>query len=361
MSSKKRLPWIDYAKGIAIILVVYRHVIMGIEGSGLYDGGILKNLNEAVYSFRMPLFFILSGIFVRRSLKKRGVFGFAKYKFNTLLYTYFIWAFISISLQLIFSNYVNSNRGPIYYLYILILPGAVEPFWFLHTLFTTAILFIILEKYIKPSNNFLLIISFILYLCSGLISENWLGIKDICFYFLFYIIGILFQDFTSEGKYKDILFHKSTLWGLLPLFIINQLYWFYHSGYDDLNRFSDIESIWDKIVFIEIAVVGSFFLMSVSFFLSKSDNLKVLRIIGNHSLYIYIMHIMISSLVRTICIRFFNIDDALLLLIIGITIATFLPILVYKLTNKMGLWFLYSLENPSVKTSVQPEITPKFS
>lgn len=30
-----RYPWVDYAKGIAIILVVYRHMLDGYAGAGL--------------------------------------------------------------------------------------------------------------------------------------------------------------------------------------------------------------------------------------------------------------------------------------------------------------------------------------
>ena len=32
---KSRLAWVDYLRGIAIVLVVYRHVLLGIQNSGL--------------------------------------------------------------------------------------------------------------------------------------------------------------------------------------------------------------------------------------------------------------------------------------------------------------------------------------
>jgi uncharacterized membrane protein YcfT len=68
---KSRLHWVDYLKGIAIILVVYRHSLLGIERSGAYVPHYLVNANMIFYSFRMPLFFILSGIFVSRRWQKK--------------------------------------------------------------------------------------------------------------------------------------------------------------------------------------------------------------------------------------------------------------------------------------------------
>lgn len=45
---KKRLVWVDIAKGIAIILMIIGHEISG-------------NIRTFIFSFHMPLFFILSG------------------------------------------------------------------------------------------------------------------------------------------------------------------------------------------------------------------------------------------------------------------------------------------------------------
>ena len=48
--NKERIIWIDYAKAIAMFFVIFGHV-----DSGNY-------LTNWIYSFHMPLFFLLSGI-----------------------------------------------------------------------------------------------------------------------------------------------------------------------------------------------------------------------------------------------------------------------------------------------------------
>jgi len=68
---KSRMPWVDYLRGIAIVLVVYRHSLIGIDRGGLLVPAALEKANMIFYSFRMPLFFILSGIFISGSLAKK--------------------------------------------------------------------------------------------------------------------------------------------------------------------------------------------------------------------------------------------------------------------------------------------------
>lgn len=63
-----RIPWIDFAKGIAMILVIIGHTVIN------------RVIRGAVFSFHIPLFFILSGITMKphenqkMSLKIRNLF-----------------------------------------------------------------------------------------------------------------------------------------------------------------------------------------------------------------------------------------------------------------------------------------------
>ena len=54
----KRIEWIDIAKGIGIILVVIGHISQ------------IKVLNDIIYSFHMPLFFIISWYLYKRKFYK---------------------------------------------------------------------------------------------------------------------------------------------------------------------------------------------------------------------------------------------------------------------------------------------------
>ena len=140
---RPRQTWIDYARGIAIILVLYRHVFEGIKNSGLpvLEYAFLEQANILFFSFRMPLFFIVSGIFVAGSLYKRGFGKFVETKARTILYPYFLWGIIQITLQIIMSNWVNSQRTAADYLLLFYLPRGLEQFWYLYALFNVSVLY----------------------------------------------------------------------------------------------------------------------------------------------------------------------------------------------------------------------------
>src|SRR5579862_1800772 len=87
-TQENRYPWIDYSRGIAIFLVLYRHIFEGIKRSGLSIERYtyLEHANIIFFSFRMPLFFIISGIFIGASIRKRGISNFIVNKWKILLY-----------------------------------------------------------------------------------------------------------------------------------------------------------------------------------------------------------------------------------------------------------------------------------
>src|SRR5690349_13325427 len=58
-----RIDWIDYAKGICIIMVVMMHSVLGVElAAG--QTGFMHFLVAFAKPFRMPDFFLISGLFL---------------------------------------------------------------------------------------------------------------------------------------------------------------------------------------------------------------------------------------------------------------------------------------------------------
>ncbi|MBK8553427.1 MAG: DUF1624 domain-containing protein [Ignavibacteria bacterium] len=57
-TKKNRIQWVDYLRGIAIILVVYRHTLIGIERTGLYIPDYLVEANMVFTVFECLCFLL---------------------------------------------------------------------------------------------------------------------------------------------------------------------------------------------------------------------------------------------------------------------------------------------------------------
>jgi len=131
----KRLNSVDIAKGIGILLVVLGH-------STFINDTVLR----WIFSFHMPLFFIISGILIsfkneslhnyKAIIKKRAKSILIPYAWFSLFYT--IIDFISYNCGLLELTSVKIN------LICTFSFAGSGPLWFLPTLFLTDILFIIL-------------------------------------------------------------------------------------------------------------------------------------------------------------------------------------------------------------------------
>ena len=95
--SAARVPWVDYAKGICILMVVMMHSTLGVEAAA----GATSWMHELVAfatPFRMPDFFLIAGLFLARRIDRdwpdyldRKVLHFA--------YFYVLWLTIQFALK----------------------------------------------------------------------------------------------------------------------------------------------------------------------------------------------------------------------------------------------------------------------
>ncbi len=151
--SPPRLGWVDYAKGIGIFLVVFGHALRSFPppGPGLTIP-LYITLNWSIYAFHMPLFFLLSGLFLH-SATRQPIGSFLRKKAATLLYPYFLWSLIYGIIQAILSP----NRSPIADLLALgqILWQPIDHYWFIYALFGYSVVYLGLARLTKGPWAFL--------------------------------------------------------------------------------------------------------------------------------------------------------------------------------------------------------------
>src|ERR671916_8792 len=93
----ERIEWVDYAKGICIVMVVMMHSTLGVEAAAGREGW-LHVLVAFAKPFRMPDFFLISGLFLARVIDRdwrtyidRKVLHFA--------YFYVLWVTIQFAFK----------------------------------------------------------------------------------------------------------------------------------------------------------------------------------------------------------------------------------------------------------------------
>lgn len=319
--------WISYAKAIAILLVVYRHILIGIERSGLEINQFLMDVNETFYSFRMPLFFLIAGIFINKSIAKRTNYEFVKTKLDSLIYPYILWCVFQITLQIILKDYTNANRGLIDYAYIIIQPRAIDHLWFLMALFNTSILYFLLKK--VSSNGWVLLAVAITTHFTSIIFKDFSVLRDPLYYLIFLVLGTLVSPLLLDKVFREKSISLKYFLIIIPLFIISQFYWLTHK--------TEIH----PVIFILVEIIGSIFMIQLSILMDKYNVLPWLKKVGRHSLYIYLAHVTISSALRIGFVNILGITNVYILLPLGIVASTFLSILLYNLSIKYHFQFLF--------------------
>lgn len=326
---KKRMAWVDYLRGIAILLVVYRHVLLGLQRGNMDVPNSLVYANMIFYSFRMPLFFILSGVFINGSLSRRSLGKIVYTKFENLLYPYLVWSFIQITLQIVLSRYANSDRGLKDYAFILYQPRALDQFWYLPALFNTTIIYLLVKTKLHPPAWAQLLLGIILYFLSPHLDAISM-LSDWMEFYIFFALGDTISDFFLKESTQNFLKKPVTLVWVTPVFILTQVYY--------LSR-----PVVTQGEFLAIALIGCFSMFVLAFRMQEWGFFPFLRVLGFHSLFIYVQHVIVAAFVRAFLVRVVGLHQPVILLLCGIAAGVIIPVIVYNLLIKDNIfWFLFT-------------------
>lgn len=353
---RNRFSWIDYARGICIILVCYRHSFEGLINANFptQNFPILELMNSSLVTFRMALFFIISGLFIAPTLAKRSYTEYLTDRFKIIVYPLLVWGAIQITLQLLAKDYINAKREPVDYLYLIIMPRKIEQFWYLNTLFMVGICYAFLKTVLKFKMWQLMLYAVLMYSLGALFYATNANIRyetlaysfipDLLHYTIFFFIGDAVSSFiVNEDKKK----YLSSIKLIIPVFIFFLLAHYYYTVANEQHNKGYYVEFYMPVSFLIIALSGCVFTIQIAFILQRFKVLKFLRVIGYHSLYIYLMHVIFTSSVRIVLSRLFNIYYIPLLLLCSIIVGVAVPIIIYNVLVRKGMWWLFSLKKPT--------------
>lgn len=320
--SSNRLPWLDIARGMGIILVVIGHVGEGIINSGIPFPAWIKLIVETIYTFHMPLFFWISGFLFLPSFQKHPD-SFLKIKVGTVLYPYLLWTIIQTLIEVGLGAYTNKGISISELYPILWAPRA--HFWYLHALFLISIFNYFVFKY-QPK--------IALTLGLGLYLINRLNFIDLGYFsipinnLLYFNLGIICWQ---NRHFVLTHIHKiSFILGMTTLFFLAKTYYL------------PLE-LKPVILGILITILGTAWVISVSGFPFPQWKSKVLVYLGENSLYIYLMHVLTGSGVRIILNKFMGIENAEIHLALGVLAGIIIPLVITEICRRMNWMRVFGL------------------
>ena len=140
----ERLLLIDVVKGLAISLVALGHTNQGVLNRGWWGGSQFGvQLDLFIYAFHMPAFFLVSGVFLAGSARKRGPWGFTEQKLRTILYPFVFWSLFLPFQPLAFGRFMHVQAPAMRPYLMNFVTGNMS--WFLPTLFVAVTLAMLLR------------------------------------------------------------------------------------------------------------------------------------------------------------------------------------------------------------------------
>lgn len=325
---RSRSLWVDHAKAIGIILVVYGHVARGVFSAGLkIDQSMFELVDSVIYSFHMPLFFFLSGLFLLSSMAKRAPISLLRSKVDTILYPYVIWSLLQGMIEVALTHYTNGHTTVIEVLSLAWSPRA--QFWFLYVLFFVFSLAILVYRrsgFMWCTSIF--VGSILLYFFGGLLPDVYL-INMLSHNFVYFAAGV-FTTFLL-GKFNCV----ETKWLFLSVAVFVFSQWLFHVEMGlRYNSGTASETLLLGLISISFVVVFAHWLTRF--------NLRWLAYLGQQSMTIYLVHILATSGCRIILLKVLGITSIGIHLLIGTFVGLLLPLLFYIGCTRFGLSALFS-------------------
>lgn len=349
----------DYAKGICILMPVYRHTFEGLGnvGIGSYSYNGIRMIDVFTMGFRMPVFFMIAGAFFASSIARKGVGGFMNGRFRTVLYPLMIWGGIQITLQMLFAGAgVNAQRTPLDYLNLILDPRKLEQFWYLNALFFVSTIYALLHYYAKFKIQHQLGLALVFYVISSYCERNHIYIgflSGVTFYYIFFCIGDALHKVVLDEKNHEWLSSFRTSAILVPVFVAIELYC------TSLNLAHPEESdfyvqYYRQEVFLVSAVIGAAFMIHLAFLLQRFNSMRWLRVVGYHAIYIYLSHMLVTAGMRILLVNIMGITNIPLLICIIYPLGIILPMIGFNIARRLGATWIFTLREDSPAPKPKP-------
>jgi fucose 4-O-acetylase-like acetyltransferase len=294
----------DRARGIGILLVVYGHVLRGLVQAGLvpHDSPLVVS-DFVIYTFHMPLFFLLAGMNAARGINRDN---FLKSKISTIVYPYFLWSLIQGVVQMGVGG-TNSHITPLLLLEIIWQPQF--QFWFLSAIFVCHVLARL--NHADPLRLGLLALA--VYPLGTFLIASFSFLANPFSMLIFYAAGMFL-----DTHLKNIVVRLSN-----PLCVLATLIGLVLAA-DAAYRMGSFRAP----SALSAAFLGMLLVLQMSQMMPKGKLHRAVELLGLASMPIYLVHVFGTASIRIILLKL-GVHDVSMHMLAGVVVGIAVPMVVF--------------------------------
>ncbi|KKB10494.1 acyltransferase [Devosia geojensis] len=338
MSDKsQRLDWVDTAKGLSILLVVMMHSAYGV-GEATGGTGVLHWIIAWATPFRMPEFFLISGLFLA-SVIGRDWPRFADRRVVHYLYFYALWAVIHIVFK-VGLGAGDPATAASYLAWAVIQPYGV--LWFIYMLAVFSAATKLVHDWRIP-HWAVLAAGAVLQIApieTGLYAVDQFAEYFVYFYAGYALAPLIFRLAGWAAENIGLACIGLAAWAAINTGLV------FSPGFAVEPAGSVMGIAGLPGVRLVLALVGSVALCVIAVLLSRLPFMEWLRWLGARSIVVYLAFALPMAVTREILVRLGVIDDTSVLSILVMASAVISPLVLYWLIERTG-WGRFLFERPA--------------
>ena len=315
-----RVDWVDYAKGFCIIMVVMMHSTLGVEHAAGKESW-LHYFVEFAKPFRMPDFFLISGLFLARVID-RNWRDYLDKKVVHFLYFYLLW----VTIQFMFKAPAFLAQGGLVGVAQAYALAFLEPFGTLWFIYILPVFFVVtkLAKRVPPLAVFLLAAA----LEIAPVHTGWIMIDEFAGRFVYFFAGYwlashIFRFAAAVQKDPWLALAGLGAWVFLNDFMVVR-------GYSEL-----------PVLSLLLGFVGAAAVVALAALFAKVNWLSALRYAGENSIVVYLAFFLPMAATRIALLKTGVIPDLGTVALIVTAMGVIVPLLFHALVRGTRFDFLF--------------------
>lgn len=350
-----RYRYIDIVKGMGIMMVVYAHLL-----------GQHNKLELYATSCSVQIFFVLAGYLY----KDKTIKAHFQSRWKRLIIPYFIYSFVLFFLNFLFNGIELEQSGVgiigiLYSAYCLYYPVGTEnnlyfyqfnnaPLWFLTALFTSDILFFILEKYlnnkkVEERRRYKIIILLGCMLVSGLMTKLPVFLPwSLDKMFIGAVLMIVGKELRDRKVFENLWTGKS----IFSMCVMCILYVMSLSINPNVNisiRYYGDSKIFGTVFTVVSGALGTWICVEIAKILQSTCIGKILENLGKHTISVLALHLEVAYIYNlyvakyikigqeTYIRRLFDVCIVISIIVVGVVMVEILRKNIYEIILKYKL------------------------